>query len=200
MELVDSYVLKDILAFDKIKSSKTLLALLRLLAFQVGNLVSLNELATELKIDTKTVDRYLDLLEKTFIIKKITGFSRNLRKEVTSKAKYYFVDNGVRNGLIKQFQPIEFRGDIGLLWENFIVMEFIKKAVFSRIMPVDFYFWRTYGGAEVDLIVQYRDHIEAYECKYSAKKKIKPPLAWKKRYPDVNFHVVTKENYLDFFL
>ena len=162
-ELVDSYVLKDILVFDRIKSARVLLDLLRLLAFQVGNLVSLNELAAQLGIDVKTIGRYLDLLEKAFVIKKITGFSRNLRKEITSKAKYYFIDNGIRNGIIRQFNPLELRGDTGALWENFIVMERLKKLTYARIMPVSFYFWRTYSGAEIDLIEEVNGKITAVE-------------------------------------
>lgn len=198
-ELVDSYVLKDILALDKLKSSRILLDLLRLLAFQIGNLVSLNELACQLGIDVKTVGRHLDLLEKAFVIKKITGFSRNLRKEITSKAKYYFIDNGIRNGIIRQFNPLELRGDIGALWENFIVIERLKKITFNRVMPASFYFWRTYDGAEVDLIEEIDGRLTAYECKYSPKR-MRIPKSWQKNYSEAEFHVINKDNYLDYLL
>jgi len=198
-ELVYSYLLKDILALDKIKSSKTLADLLKLLAFQIGNLVSLNELAVQLKVDVKTVGRYLDLLEKSFVIKKIPGFSKNLRKEITTKAKYFFVDNGIRNGIMSQYNPLDLRGDTGSLWENFIVMERIKKLTFERTMPVSFYFWRTYNGQEIDLIEQREDGIFAYECKYS-QQKVKTPGLWLKNYPESHFTVINKTNYLDFLL
>ncbi|MDQ7032757.1 MAG: DUF4143 domain-containing protein, partial [Desulfonauticus sp.] len=198
-ELVSSYLLKDILAIDKIRSSRTLFDLLKLLSFQVGNLVSLSELAGQLKVDVKTVGRYLDLLEKSFVIKKIQGFSQNLRKEITSKAKYFFVDNGIRNGVISQYNPLDLRNDIGNLWENFIVMERIKKLTFDREMPVSFYFWRTYCGQEIDLVEQREQGLFAYECKYS-QQKIKLPKTWAKNYPHSHFTVITKDNYLDFLL
>jgi len=198
-ELVHSYLFKDILALDKIKSSRVLTNLLKLLAFQVGNLVSLNELAGQLKVDVKTVGRYLDLLEKNFVIKKLCGFSRNLRKEITSKAKYFFVDNGIRNGIISQYNPLELRGDIGQLWENFIVMERIKKHTFHRTLPIAFYFWRTYQGQEIDLIEQRAEGLFAYECKY-ASKKAKIPKAWAQNYPQSQFMVINKDNYLDLLL
>ncbi len=118
-DLVDSYLLKDILSLEKIKKSETLLNLVKLLAFQVGQLVSHNELATQLHVDVKTIQRYLDLLEKSFVICKLGGFSRNLRNEVTRKHKYYFLDLGVRNAIIAHFNPLEIRIDVGHLWENF---------------------------------------------------------------------------------
>jgi len=197
-ELVNSYLLKDILAFDKIKSSATLLDLLRLLAFQIGQLASLNELATQLSINIKTVQRYIDLLEKNFIIKKIGGFSKNLRKEITSKSKYYFIDNGIRNAIISNYN-INLRNDKGALWENFFVMEKLKKSAYKRIMPVSYNFWRTYEGQEIDLIEIINGNIIAYEIKYRAKS-VKIPQTWKKYYPDAKFFTVTPENFLDFLL
>ncbi len=119
-EITDSYLLKDILVFDLVRQSRPLVDLLRLLAFQVGNEVSLNDLATQIGIDVKTVQRYLDLLEKAFVLIRVGGYSRNLRKEVTSKARYYFFDNGTRNALIAQFNRLDQRNDIGQLWENFV--------------------------------------------------------------------------------
>lgn len=198
-ELVNSYLLKDILSFEKVKSSAALLSLLRLLAFQVGQLVSLNELATQLKLDVKTVQRYLDLLEKTFVIKKIEGFSRNLRKEITSKCKYYFIDNGARNALISNYNPLYLRNDKGALWENFFVTERIKKSTYDRIIPISYHFWRTYNGQEIDLIEVVDNNIEAYEIKYQ-KKKVKIPPLWEKHYQNSKFYTVTRENFLDFLL
>ena len=143
-ELIDSYLLKDILMLEKVKNVKVLFNLLKLLSFQVGSLVSLNELATQLKIDVKTVDRYIYLLEKSFVIVSIGGFSRNMRKEIISKKKYYFFDTGIRNAVISQFNGFSDRNDIGVLWENFIVSERIKKRCYSNINASQ-YFWRTYG-------------------------------------------------------
>ena len=122
-EIIGSYLLKDILELDRVKSSRLLLDLLRLLAFQVGNQVSLSELANNLHIDYKTVARYLDLFEKAFVLFSLGGYSGNLRSEVTRKCKYYFYDNGIRNALISNFNPLAMRNDAGMLWENFMFME-----------------------------------------------------------------------------
>ncbi|MFH1798575.1 MAG: ATP-binding protein [Candidatus Omnitrophota bacterium] len=196
-ELINSYILKDILAFEKVKASKILLDLLKLLAFQVGNLVSLNELALQLHIDVKTVGRYLDLLEKTFIIIRLGGFSRNLRKEITSKNKYYFVDNGIRNAIIGQFNVLDSRNDIGALWENFIVTERLKSCSYNNAYGAT-YFWRTYDGQEIDLIEERDGMLFAYECKWNDRRKQPAPKEWKKQYPESQFMIITPENYLDF--
>jgi len=197
-EIVDSYLLRDILAFDKIKNSKTLSDLLKLLAFQVGNEVSLSELATKLSIDAKTVGRYLDLLEKSFVIFKLTGYSGNLRSEITSKNKYYFLDNGVRNALISQFNPLDSRNDLGALWENFIVCERLKKRTYKNIYG-NVYFWRTYGGQEVDLVEEYDGKLHGYECKWSKNTKNSAPSGWSS-YPNANYSVITPKNYIDFIV
>lgn len=198
-ELVGSYIFKDILALEKIKGSKILLDLLKLLAFQVGNEVSHSELAQNLLIDPKTVTRYLDLLEKTFIITRLGGFSRNLRSEITNKSKYYFLDNGIRNGVISQYNAIDSRNDIGQLWENFIVVERMKKRSYQHIYGQS-YFWRTYEQQEIDLIEERDGKLFAYECKWSTKhKSMQPPREWKNTYPDyATFEVITPENYLNF--
>jgi len=135
-ELVGSYLLKDILELEKVKSSKLLLDLLRLLAFQVGNEVSLSELGKQLGIDSKTVARYLDLFEKSFVLINLRGFSRNRRKEITSKSKYYFLDNGIRNAIIANFNPLDIRDDIGKLWENFLVVERLKNKHMIRFIQI----------------------------------------------------------------
>lgn len=198
-ELVDSYLLKDILALEKVKSPKVLLDLLKLLSFQVENLVSLNEIATQLKIDIKTVDRYLDILEKSFVIKRIGGFSRNLRKEITSKCKYYFLDNGIRNAVISQFNSLADRNDIGALFENFIVMERIKSNFYkNRFGAV--YFWRTYDGQEIDLVEERDGKLSGFEFKWSEKSKQKPPKDWLNVYKNTAYTVINQKNYLDFVL
>ena len=143
MDMMESYLLKDILEWDKVKSSKQLLHLLRLLAFQIGNEVSHSELATQLGMDRKTVARYIDLLEKTFVIYTLQGYSKNLRKEISKKNKYYYYDNGIRNAVISNFNALTLRNDIGSLWENFIIMERLKKRAYQSIYAND-YFWRTW--------------------------------------------------------
>ncbi len=198
-EIVNSYLLKDILSLDRVRSPKVLLDLLKLLSFQVGNLVSLNELATQLKIDVKTVDRYLDLLEKAFVIKKVTGYSKNLRKEITSKAKYYFIDNGIRNGVIRAYNSLDNRNDIGQLWENFVVMERIKKHTYEMRIPVSYYFWKTYDGKEIDLIEERGGRLYGYEMKWSKKKK-ELPEDWFKSYKNTEIKVINKENFLRYIL
>ena len=142
-EITGSYLLKDILELEKVKSSRILLDMLRLLAFQIGCEVSLSELAGHLKIDAKTVARYLDLFEKTFVIFRLNGFSRNLRSEITRKSKYYFYDCGIRNSLIANFNELELRNDIGMLWENFLVIERLKKQQCRQVITNN-YFWRTW--------------------------------------------------------
>lgn len=195
-EITNSYLLKDVLELDKIKNSKTLLDLLRLIAFQVGNEVSLSEIGQQLGIDYKTVARYLDILEKAFVLFNLRGFSRNLRKEVTKKSKYYFYDNGVRNALIANFNSIEMRDDIGKLWENFLFTERLKKQAYKNIYSNN-YFWRTWDQKEIDMVEEHEGKLFGYEFKW-AEKRVKPPAEWLKTYPNAEFHVVNRENYLDF--
>lgn len=196
-ELAGSYLLKDVLALERIRSSRTLLDLLKLIAFQVGSEVSLNELATQVKLDVKTVGRYLDILEKNFVLLRVGGFSRNLRNEVTSKAKYYFLDNGVRNAVIGQYNLLDSRNDLGALWENFVVAERLKKRAYAGIYGT-FHFWRTYDGKEIDYVEERDGGLFGFECKWSANRRIKPPRKWTDSYPDAKFEVVTPDNYLDF--
>ncbi|OGY10697.1 MAG: hypothetical protein A3A58_01570 [Candidatus Blackburnbacteria bacterium RIFCSPLOWO2_01_FULL_41_27] len=196
-ELVNSYLLKDVLALEQVKNSKILLDLLRLLAFQVGSEVSLSELASNLGIDYKTVARYLDLLEKGFVLINIRGFSRNLRKEITKKSKYYFYDLGVRNAIVSNFNPLNIRDDIGKLWENFLVIERIKKQEYKKIYTNN-YFWRTWDQAEVDFVEEREGGIYGYEFKYRNKGKTSKQFI--KSYPKAKLEIVTQENYLDFIV
>ena len=198
-EIANSYLLKDILAWDRVKSSRTLLSLLKLLAFQVGQEVSLSELATQLSVDVRTVQRYLDLLEKAFVIIRVGGFSRNLRGEVTSKAKYYFFDNGIRNALIAQFNRLDQRNDVGQLWENFVFVERMKHRTYAAIYA-NMYFWRTYDQQEIDLVEERDGKLFGYECKWSPKRVGPAPRNWTATYPEAEFAVITPENYLDFVL
>ena len=196
-ELVDSYLLKDVLALDRIKGPGVLLNLLKLIAFQIGSQVSLSEIASQIKIDVKTVARYLDLFEKAFVIKRIGGFSRNLRKEVVSKAKYYFIDNGIRNAVISQFNPLDSRNDIGQLWENFIVTERLKKFACQGLHG-NFYYWRTYDGQEIDLVEERDGRLYGVEIKWSARKKGKYPKEWHSTYSNSSLQTVNSGNYLDY--
>jgi len=196
-ELTNSYLLRDILSLEKVKGPQVLLNLLKLLAFQIGSEVSLNELASQLKIDVKTVDRYLDLLEESFVIHRLTAFSRNLRKEISKKNKYYFLDNGIRNAVISQFNPMDLRNDAGQLWENFIVSERLKKRAYKKIYGSSC-FWRTYDQKEIDLVEEREGVLSGYEIKYSTDKKPKPPKEWSSAYAAATYEIIDQDNYLKF--
>lgn len=196
-EIVGSYLLKDILALDKIKSSKTIFELLKLLAYQIGQEVSLNEISQKLMVDVKTVKRYIDLLEKTYVIFTLTPYSRNLRNEITSKNKYYFYDVGIRNAIINNFQGIDYRNDFGNLFENFIIIERLKKIKYKKILS-NLYFWRTYSGNEIDLIEERENMLFAFEIKIG--EKVKLPKLFLDTYKEAKVEIITKENYLDFII
>jgi predicted AAA+ superfamily ATPase len=197
-ELVDSYLLKDILTLDKLKNSDKLLKIVSLLAFQVGSEVSIHELSQKVGLDVKTVDRYIDLLEKSFVVYKLTPFSRNLRNEIAKKSKYYFYDNGIRNAIIKQYNSMNLRNDQGQLWENFLMSERLKKIHYER-MYLNRFFWRTYQQKEIDYIEEIDGNLYAYEFKYQ-KKKAKTPLEFTDAYKPKEFRIIHRENYLDFVL
>ncbi len=196
--LRDSYLLKDILELENLKYSDKLFDLLKLLAFQIGHEVSLNELANKLGIAKQSVERYISLLEKAFVVKRLGGFSRNLRNEITKSSRYYFLDNGVRNAIINNFNPIGSRNDIGMLWENFMVMERLKNQEYKRMFSNN-YFWRTYDQKEIDLIEDRGGKLYAFEFKYGSTK-TKAPKQWQNAYPDSEFNLVTPENFLDFLI
>lgn len=195
-ELVNSYLLKDILALEQVKGSKILLDLLRLIAFQVGSEVSLNELSLNLGIDVKTVGRYLDLLEKAFVLINLRGFSRNLRSEIKEKSKYYFYDNGIRNAIISNFNPLHIRDDIGKLWENFLIVERIKKQNYQHLYANN-YFWRTWEQKEVDFVEEREGKLFGYELKFNDKS-TKPPKLFLDTYQEAKFEVISQENYIEF--
>lgn len=194
-DLVHSYLLKDILEIERVKGSKVLLDLLRLVAFQMGNEVSISELASRVGIDAKTVSRYLDLFEKSFVLYNLRGFSRNLRKEITKKGKYYFYDNGIRNAIISNFNDIPLRNDIGVLWENFLIAERVKKTSYHSLFA-NYYFWRTWDQKEIDFIEEREGRLFAYEFKWDDQ--AKPPKEFLEVYPGSEFKTIHKENYLDF--
>ena len=195
-ELVSSYLFKDILQLEGIRHANKLERLIRLLAFQIGKEVSFAELGRQLGMSKNTVERYLDLLEKVFVIYKRSGFSRNLRKEISKTQRYYFHDNGVRNVLINNFNPLGIRNDIGALWENYVITERMKKQEYLR-QSVNAYFWRTYDKKEIDLVEEARGRLAGFEIKW---KRIRsaPPKDWTSAYPDADFQVVHQGNYLTF--
>lgn len=198
IHLRNSYLFKDILELENIKNSDKLFDLLRLLAFQIGNEVSLNELSNSLSLAKQTVERYLDLLEKAFVIKKIGGFSKNLRKEVVKTSRYYFYDYGIRNSVINNFNPLGQRDDIGMLWENFMVMERIKSQAYKQVFS-NYYFWRTYDKKEVDFVEERDGKLYGFEFKWQAKK-IKIQKEWLETYSNASFEVIHQDNFLEFLL
>lgn len=195
-QLMNDYLLKDILMVDGIKNSAKLYALLRLIAFQIGKEVSLEELGKQLGMSKNTVERYLDLLSKVFVIYRIGGFSRNLRKEIVKNSRWYFYDNGVRNALIQNFTHLKMRNDVGELWENYLTAERLKVQSYTQI-HCNNYFWRTYDQQELDWIEEEGDQLRSFEFKYSLNKTPKIPGAWARAYPDASFEVIHPGNYLD---
>jgi predicted AAA+ superfamily ATPase len=197
-EIIESFLYKDLLTLSQIKNSGKIYELLQLLAYQVGSPVSYSELGRKLGLSTDTVISYIDLLEKVFVIYRLPGFSRNLRKEITKNKKIYFYDTGIRNAVIEDFSLPEKRPDIGALWENFIISERIKRNSYKRAHTKS-YFWRTYTGAELDYIEESSGKLSGYEIKWK-KKKSKVPRSWLETYENADFEVINSENYQDFIL
>jgi len=198
-EIINSYLLKDILVFEGIKHSDKIYDLLRLIAFQVGKEVSVQELANNLQISKNTVANYLDLLTKVFILHKVEGFSRNLRKEITKSNRWYFYDNGIRNGIINNFNRLEARNDVGELWENYLVTERIKFQNYNQ-KSVSNFFWRTYDQQELDWLEEENGKLSGFEFKWNENRKAKIPTAFAKAYPEATFEVINKQNYLEFIM
>lgn len=198
--LTDSYLYKDILATDNLRKPDVLDKLLRALAFQVGSEVSYNELAQTIGTDSKTVERYIELLEKCYIIFRLHGLSRNLRNELKKAKKIYFYDNGVRNAVIQQFAPLELRNDAGALWENFFISERIKRNHYQQNY-CNIYFWRTKSQLEIDYIEEQNGQMTAFEMKWNPKKSnISIPETFLNAYDVKETVVITPENYLEYLL
>lgn len=195
--LRDSYLLKDILELENIKNPDKLFDLLKLIAFQIGSEVSMNELSRSLGIAKQSVERYLELLEKSFVIMKVRGFSSNLRKEISKSSRYYFRDNGIRNSIINNFNEPSSRMDMGMLWENFCITERLKKQNYRKIYANN-YFWRTYDQQEIDMIEERGGKLWAYEFKWNPKKKPKPPKSFVETYKNSGFECINPENFLEF--
>ena len=198
--LADSYLYKDILASDNLRRPEILDRLLKALAFQIGSEVSYNEIAQTIGSDAKTVERYIDLLEKCFIIFRLNGLSRNLRNELKKSKKVFFYDNGIRNAVIQQFAPVQMRNDMGALWENFFISERIKRNHYLQNY-CNTYFWRTKTQQEIDYIEESDGEMTIFEMKWNAKKGRTPfPDAFLQSYPVKDSVVGTPENYFDYLL
>lgn len=197
-ELVTGYLLKDIFIFREVRNSAKILQLLKLLAYQIGNEVSLNEMAAQLGISKDTVEHYLDLLTKVFIIFPLSGYGGNLRKEVVKTKKWYFFDNGIRNAIINDFKVVQNRNDTGALWEQYFISERIKRNHYKEALQ-SYYFWRTYDQQEIDFIEESQNGLLAFECKWNhAQKKI--PAAFAKTYPQAAFQIISRESYLNWIV
>jgi len=196
-ELTNSYLFKDIFSYRDIRNPDGLNNLLRALALQVGNEVSYNELGRSIGIDKETIERYIDLLEKVFVIFRLSSFSRNIRNELKKSKKIYFYDNGVRNAIVNNFNPLALRNDIGALWENFIIGERKKYIEYNGIY-VNTYFWRTHAQQEIDYIEEEGGMLHAFEFKWKENKKSKLPTSFATTYPEHSFEIINPSNYLPF--
>ena len=196
--LSDAYLYKDLIEFGEIKNSSKIRDLLKLLAFQIGSQVSLSEIGSSLGMSKDTVARYIDLLEKSNIIFRLKGLSRNLRKEVVKMDKIYFFDLGIRNILIDNLKPLKDRNDVGQLWENLLITERMKLLAYKQNYA-SIYFWRTYTGAELDYVEEKEGDLIGFEFKYGNKID-KVPKGWVKAYPKSKYQCINRENYLDFIL
>ena len=194
-DIADSYLLKDVLAIDRVKKPKIIIDLVKMLALQIGSEVSLTELAQNLSVNLNTIAKYLDILEKGFVIISCGALKRNLRNEIRGKKKYYFYDNGVRNALLSQFNGLSLRNDTGALWENFIFTERLKSRAYKNIYA-NYYFWRSYQQKEIDLVEEYGGVLHGYEFKFTGD--AAKPKEFFEAYPQSTFEVINKENYLDF--
>lgn len=194
-ELISSYLFKDILALDKVKSADAMLSVVKALAWQIGKEVSFSEIANLTGLDKNTVQRYTDILEKMFVLKKVKAYSKNSRNEIAKKSKFYFIDLGLRNAVIDQYNSLDNRNDVGDLFENFVFMEMYKKTNITNDYG-KFYFWRTFSGQEVDIVIEKDNKLSAFEVKW-AKENVSIPSAWQKEYADTKMKLVNKKNFLE---
>lgn len=198
-EITNSYLYKDIMDYEGIHKSDKLVTLLQALAYQIGSEVSLTELAQLIGLDVKTIDKYITILEQAYIIFRLRSFNRNMRNELKNSRKIYFYDNGIRNAVIRNFAPAEMRGDIGSLFENYFISERIKQKEYTDDYSLS-WFWRTKSQQEIDYIEEKDGKIKAFEIKWNPNRKAKLPLSFKNAYPNVEFHVVNRENFYEFLI
>jgi predicted AAA+ superfamily ATPase len=197
-EIVNTQLLRDIFAFEGIKKRDKIIALLQIISFRTGSEISLESIGRDLQISKNTVEKYLDLFSKVFIIYSVKGFSKNRDNEITKMKKWYFVDNGIRNAIINSFNPFNMREDVGKLWENYLNSERIKKLSYQENDVLD-YFWRTHTKQEIDRLEIKNEQIAAFEYKYG-KSKSKIPTEFAKSYPDATFEIINQDNYLNYIL
>jgi predicted AAA+ superfamily ATPase len=197
MELSNSYLFRDILMYKDVRNPDILSKLLIALSLQIGTEVSYNELGRTISVKSETIERYIELLEKVFIIFRLQSFSRNLRNELKKSRKIYFYDNGIRNALIQNYKPLELRTDIGALWENFIVSE-RKKYIEYNDIYANTYFWRTHAHQEIDYIEERDGMLYAFELKWNENRKVKVPVSFTEAYPQHEFQCINRINYLEF--
>ena len=197
VNLANNYLYRDLLEYRGVKKPEVLQKLVRALALQIGSEVSYNELSRTVGVDKATVESYIDLLEKCFVVFRLPAYSSNLRSEIKRGRKIYFYDNGIRNALLSNFAPLELRDDVGMLWENMMVSERIKRNSYSRSY-VQMYFWRTQQQQEVDLIEEQDGRLTAFEFKWNTKKKAKLPKTFIDNYPNTDFKVISPDNYVEF--
>jgi predicted AAA+ superfamily ATPase len=194
-----SYLYKDVLLWERIHKSDKLVRLLQALAFQIGSQVSYSELGSICGMDAKTIEKYINLLEQAFVVFRLPSFSRNLRNELKSSRKIYFYDNGIRNAVINNFNPVGLRNDTGFLWENYLVSERQKYNAYNQLNKNSF-FWRTVNQQELDLIEEFGGQIHAYEFKWNSRKTVKLTKTFQNAYPEATFQVITPENIHEFLL
>ena len=194
--IANNYLFKDIFTFQEVRNPEVLIKLAQMLALQLGNEVSLDELSNSLGVSIETVERYIILLERAFVIFRLPTFSRNLRTEIKKSRKIYFYDCGIRNALIRNFNPPSLRSDVGALWENFCLVERIKANQRKDLSPNQ-YFWRTYSQKEIDYLEDQNGRLSTFEFKWN-KKKTKTPKEFLDAYKNAEFEVVSRENYLEF--
>lgn len=197
VNLANNYLYRDLLEYRGVKKPEVLQKLVRALALQIGSEVSYNELSRTVGVDKATVESYIDLLEKCFVVFRLPAYSSNLRREIKRGRKIYFYDNGIRNALLSNFAPLELRDDVGMLWENMMVSERIKRNSYSRSYA-QMYFWRTQQQQEVDLIEEQDGRLTAFEFKWNTKKKAKLPKTFIDNYPNTDFKVISPDNYVEF--
>ncbi|MBN2682154.1 MAG: ATP-binding protein [Bacteroidales bacterium] len=194
-----NYLFKDILQFENLKKPDLLYNLIKLLAFQIGSEVSLNELSNKLGVHVNTIKRYIELLEYNYVIFRLPALSNNPRNEIGKSQKIYFYDCGIRNSLIRNFNPLNLRNDIGQLWENFVVSERIKM-IHNYKKHLKTYFWRNYQKKEIDYVEELNSNYELFECKYSYKKTINVPKDFQNNYSNFKFNIISRENYWKYLM
>ncbi|MBD5310899.1 MAG: ATP-binding protein [Bacteroides sp.] len=197
MTITNSYLYKDLLSYQGLRKPALLQNLVRALALQIGSEVSYNEIGNLIGADKVTVEKYIDLLEKCFVVFRLPSFSRNMRNEIKKGKKIYFYDNGIRNAILSNFAPPELRTDMGALWENFLISERVKRNAYLGLYA-QLYFWRTQTQQEIDLIEEYDGRLTAFEFKWNPKTKASIPRNFTETYPNSSFEVITTDNYLPF--